>query len=109
MLQRIDLWMGADINNFNLFIGLIFLIFVPSIILITIFNYKLGENDERKKLIQLKINQVVCISLIVFLGLYIVTSNNRLTYMKFYLILIISLSLLSGAIASVYYYIKERI
>lgn len=108
LLKSIDLWISQDINNFNMFIIIIFLLFIISILLIIIFTYKLGKNDERRNFIQLKINQVIFITLITFIGFYLLTANNNLIYGKQYLIFGVSLSLLSGAIACIYFYIKER-
>lgn len=108
MLNRIDLWIENDISHFNVFVGIILIIFILSTITIVFLNYKLGKKDERKNLIQLKVSKVVCISLIVFLCFYLLTAENDLTYEKQYLTLGISLSLFSGAIACIYYYVRER-
>ncbi len=109
MIEFIDAWMNSSVTNFNLFNGITLVLFALSTVLIVIFNKKLGEADERKRVIQLKINQGMYITLLVFLFLMIATMNNSLVYTKHFLFFGISLSLFAGTCLCIYYYFKERI
>ncbi len=110
MLEALDQWIGADRSNFNLYVGLLLCIFLFSIVTLGILAYRIGELDERRKAIQLKVNQIVLTFLVIllFFFMYMFPEDYYLIYMKLYLLTIISLALLCGAASFLYFFIKEH-
>ncbi|RWZ58682.1 hypothetical protein EQV77_06870 [Halobacillus fulvus] len=109
MIEFIDTWMSESGSNLNVFIAVTLTVFAVSTLLIIIFNKKLGETDERKRLIQLKVNQGMYITLLAFLFFMIATVGGSLDHTKQFLLFGISLSLFAGACLCIYHYYKERV
>ena len=107
IFQWIESWLSSDILHFNLFVGMTTLLSLASVVLFSITFKKIGTNDTERLRIKLQISYTMCTSLIVLLAIFILWMPTDTIYLRQYLIMIISISLLFGAISGLYHYRKE--
>ncbi|RXZ82432.1 6-aminohexanoate hydrolase [Paenibacillaceae bacterium] len=107
MVEMLDRFLDSNIYYFNAFVGLMLLIGFGSLIVLLIYNRKIGEPDERTTLINLKITRAMFISLLMLLTFYTALVPSGMRYANQYLIFIVTLSLLIGAVKSVRLYLKD--
>ncbi|MDK2587260.1 hypothetical protein QOZ83_15545 [Romboutsia sedimentorum] len=105
MIDMLNNWLGSSISNFNTFVGITMGIVVLSLIVMFYFAHKIGKPDERTYIIHLKIYRVMFVTIFFLLAVLMNWSDG--SYFRQHITLVISLTLLSGAIASVYQYNKD--
>lgn len=105
MIDMLNNWLGSSINNFNTFVGITMGIVILSLIVMFYFGYKIGKPDERTYIIHLKIYRVMFVTILFSISALMNWSDG--SYFRQYLSLVLSLTCLSGAVASVYQYNKD--
>ncbi|PGT19795.1 hypothetical protein COC96_07335 [Bacillus cereus] len=109
IFQWIESWLSSDILHFNLFVGMTTLLSLASVVLFSITFKKIGTNDTERLRIKLQISYTMCTSLIVLLAILILWMPTNTIYLRQYLIMIISISLLFGSISGLYHYRKKQV
>ncbi|WP_342715400.1 hypothetical protein AAG068_18520 [Bacillus paramycoides] len=109
IFQWLENWLANDILHFNLFVGMTTFIMLFSIVVIFTFFKKIKLENEKTYLIKLKIGYHMYSSLLVLLTVCILWMPAGIIYFRQYIIMIISLSLLVGAISTIYYYQKQMV
>ncbi|QWH13286.1 hypothetical protein EXW38_18875 [Bacillus mycoides] len=107
IFQWIESWLSSDILHFNLFVGMTTLLSLASVILFSITFKKIGTNDTERLKLKHQISYTMCTSLLVLLAIFILWMPTNTIYLRQYLIMIISISLLFGSISGLYHYRKE--
>lgn len=107
IFQWIESWLSSDILHFNLFVGMTTLLSLASVILFSIIFKKIGTNDIERLRIKLQISYTMYTSLLVLLAIFILWKPTNTIYLRQYLIMIISISLLFGSISGLYHYRKK--
>ncbi|MED1739155.1 hypothetical protein P4U97_06530 [Bacillus swezeyi] len=105
--ELLENWLSSDPSHLTLYIGGITVIALASIAILIIFKKKIGMDDERSCIINLKINNAMFSSLILLLVFFTLWMPNNLTYYKYYLGIPIVLSVSIGAITSIRYYLRQ--
>ncbi len=103
IFQWIESWLSSDILHFNLFVGMTPLLSLASVILFSIIFKKIGTNDIERLRIKLQISYTMYTSLLVLLAIFILWMPTNTIYLRQYLIMIISISLLFGSISGLYH------
>ncbi|PGM95674.1 hypothetical protein CN958_07745 [Bacillus cereus] len=94
IFQWIESWLSSDILHFNLFVGMTTLLSLASVILFSIIFKKIGTNDIERLRIKLQISYTMYTLLLVLLAIFILWMPTNTIYLRQYLIMIISISLL---------------
>ncbi|MBS5954530.1 MAG: hypothetical protein KIB53_11970 [Paraclostridium bifermentans] len=105
MIDMLNNWLGSSTSNFNVFVGITMGIVILSLIVMFYFGHKIGKSDERTYIIHLKIYRVMFVTILLLLSVLINWSDG--SYFRQHISLVISLTFLSGAVASVYQYNKD--
>lgn len=105
MIDMLNNWLGSSIINFNIFVGVTMGVVVLSLIVMFYFSNKIGNPDERTYIIHLKIYRVMFITMIFLLSVLMNWSDG--SYFRQHISLVMALTFISGAIASIYQYNKD--
>lgn len=105
MIDILNNWLGSSTSNFNTFVGITMGIVILSLIVMFYFGHKIGKPDERTYIIHLKIYRVMFVTILLLLSVLMNWSDG--SYFRQHISLVMSLTFLSGAIASVYQYNKD--
>lgn len=108
MIEMLDKWLAASTTNFTIFVGSQTLLAVLALAALLVFSSKLGKADERTDAIRYRIVCAMFYALIVMNGLFVALVDSDMQYFRQYLISGTVIALLVGAIASAYYYFRER-
>lgn len=108
IFQWLENWLTSDILHFNFFVGITTFISLASIIILSIIFKKIGADDKQRHIIKLQICYSMFTTLLFLLTIFILWMPTNTIYIRQYLIMLISISILFGAISGIYYYRKQR-
>lgn len=107
MIDQLDIWLG-NINNFNLFVGIQMVIALVSVAVVLFYTHKIGKADERTIHIQYKIFRAMFYTLFTAIMLVYTQVSAEMHFIRQYISMAMTLSIAAGAIASAYYYHRDR-
>lgn len=106
MLNNLDKWLNV-MENFNWFVGVVSFVGLLSMVVYTLFLNKIGRKDEYSLQIRLNVTNNMFISIIIIFIVFFLVAPSGLVHYKQIIAACFTITVLVGAISSVYYYVRD--
>ncbi|OLS36295.1 hypothetical protein BTR22_12390 [Alkalihalophilus pseudofirmus] len=105
VFQLLDQWLASDKMNFHLFIGITTIIALGSVVVLIVMAKKIGSEHLH---IKLKIDRAMFVTLLSLITGFVLFVPAEMIFYKQYVGSMVVISILVGAVASSYFYLKQK-
>lgn len=93
----LDKWLSSSTVHFNIFVGLTFAVALTSIGIMGFLYRKIGKRDERTSVLYLNVSNIMLVTLLALLTLFIAWVDKDTIHFRQLLLAIMALTFGSGA------------
>jgi hypothetical protein len=106
MIDLLDRWMLESSVNFNVFVGMMMLIYMGSIVALFFIGKKVGKPNEKTNAIYLRVISSMFFTQLIMTGLFISLVDSNIHNFRQFLLLFQAIVLLIGAVSAFGFYQK---